>query len=554
MGASAAMPDTPHPVLGPELFDHMIEAVGCYRPDGTIIYLNSVASRVLGQSAATLVGKSLWDVVPDSANGPFRVLFEETVRSGASQHLERFYPPWGRWFLNRLYLAGGKVWIIGRDITADKASMARIEILATASRVFSEATPSDASSVFPKIARHVAELLNDLCSVRLLSDDGQHFEQPLGIWDTDPDVRRLLDDTPAAGTSEAIGAEILHTRRSVLITHIDPDAAAARIAPSPRRDLVARLGIHSVMVVPMTTQGQLIGIVSACRRLTGTRAAYDQADLHVLEDLAMRASMVVGQWRALRRADESHQRLVVIAEERERILVDLRAAVAARDEFLSIASHELRTPLTSLDLQLSGIERSLIKDPQQPVDKLRRRIATATRQTDRLKALIDGLLDVSRIEMGRLQLEPADVDVGDLVREVVERADADAARAGSTITAQLPVTVAARVDRMRIDQVLTNLLSNAIKYGGGKPIEVSLGEDGDQLSLAVRDHGVGIAAQDLTRIFGRFERAVESSHYGGLGLGLYIANQMVIAHGGTIVASSPPGQGATFTIRIPRRT
>jgi signal transduction histidine kinase len=196
----------------------------------------------------------------------------------------------------------------------------------------------------------------------------------------------------------------------------------------------------------------------------------------------------------------------------------------------------------------------LIKDPQQPVDKLRRRIATATRQSDRLKALIDGLLDVSRIEMGRLQLEPADVDVGDLVREVVERADADAARAGSTITAQLPVTVAARVDRMRIDQVLTNLLSNAIKYGGGKPIEVSLGEDGDQLSLAVRDHGVGIAAQDLTRIFGRFERAVESSHYGGLGLGLYIANQMVIAHGGTIVASSPPGQGATFTIRIPRRT
>jgi signal transduction histidine kinase len=240
--------------------------------------------------------------------------------------------------------------------------------------------------------------------------------------------------------------------------------------------------------------------------------------------------------------------------ERERILEDLRAAVAARDEFLSIASHELRTPLTSLDLQLSGIQRSLVKEPaQQSIDTLRRRIETAARQADRLKALIDGLLHVSRIEMGRLHLEPKEVDVVELVREAVERAESDAARIGSVLTTRLPRAAPASVDRMRIDQALTNLLSNAIKYGAGKPIEVALAVDGEHLSLTVRDQGVGIATQDLTRIFGRFERAVASTHYGGLGLGLYIANQIVIAHGGVIHAASEPGQGATFTIRLPRR-
>ena len=658
------MGETGDLTYGPELLERLEEAVSCYQPDGTIVYLNPTSCRILGQPRGQAVGQNLWQMLPDAADGPFRRAFEQTLRSGQSQHLESFYAPWGRWFLNHFYLADQKVWVFSRDITADKATTARVEILATASRVFSEAVaPSDSPAMFQRIARHLAELLKDLCSIRLVSPDGAQFEQPLGIWDTDPQVREMLEHTPSASTSEAIGAEVLRTRRSVMIAHIDPREAATRIAPSPRRDLIERLGIHSVMVAPLLAQGELLGIVSLCRRLTGTRAAYVAADLVVLEDLADRAALVVGQWRALRRAEESHRRLISIgnalpallslvgkdgryqfvnaayekwftgrredligktpaevmgptayaiiephfrralagevvtfeakipydlmgergvqatytpyvvsgqiegfialvldvtdrmrmADEREQILTDLRAAVAARDEFLSIASHELRTPLTSLDLQLSGIQRSLVRDPAQPVDKFVRRIETAARQADRLKALIDGLLNVSRIEMGRLHLEPADLDLVELVREVVERSEADATRAGSTISTQLPGVALARADRMRIDQALTNLLSNAIKYGAGRPIEVTLAEDGDQLLLAVRDWGLGIAPEDLTRIFGRFERAVASSHYGGLGLGLYIANQIVIAHGGTIQADGEPGRGATFTIRLPRR-
>jgi len=647
---------------GPELLEHLIEAVCCCEPDGTILYLNPTSCRMLGRPREETIGHNLWKMLPDAADSPFRRAFEEVVSSGQARHLETFYPPWGLWFLTDIYLADQKVWAVSRDITADKANTTRMEILATASRVFAQAAPSDAPSVFQRIARHLAELLKDLCSIRLLAPDGAHFEQPIGIWDTDPEIRQMLHDAPSVGSSEAVGAEILRTRRPLMLSHIDPREAAARIAPSPRRALVERLGVHSVMVVPLLAQGELLGIVILCRRLAGTRAAFVEADLKVLEDLADRAALVVGQWRALGRAAESHQRLLLISdalpalvsllgkdwryqfvnaayekwfgnqredwigkapadmvgseayaiiepylrramagetvtyeakvplqrgergvratyapylvggqiegvialvldvtdrirleEEREQIMVDLRAAVAARDEFLSIASHELRTPLTSLDLQLSGIQRSLVKEPDQPIDKLRRRIETAARQADRLQALIDGLLNVSRIEMGRLLLEAADLDLVEVVREVVERSEADAARAGSVITTQLLDAAPAHADRMRVDQALTNLVSNAIKYGAGKPIEVTLADDGAHWLLVVRDWGVGIAPQDLTRIFGRFERAVASSHYGGLGLGLYIANQIVIAHGGAIQADSAPERGTTFTIRLPRQ-
>jgi signal transduction histidine kinase len=110
-----------------------------------------------------------------------------------------------------------------------------------------------------------------------------------------------------------------------------------------------------------------------------------------------------------------------------------------------------------------------------------------------------------------------------------------------------------RWDRFRIDQVLANLLSNAIKYGRGKPISVHVASTDDTARLSVRDEGIGIAGNDVTRIFGRFERAVSSRHYGGLGLGLYIAHEIVEAHGGCIVVDSAPSAGSTFTVLLPLR-
>jgi signal transduction histidine kinase len=160
---------------------------------------------------------------------------------------------------------------------------------------------------------------------------------------------------------------------------------------------------------------------------------------------------------------------------------------------LSIASHELRTPLTALSLQLDGLARSLARSPESPEQaRTARKVAMAVR-------------------------------------------------------------VLGRWDRSRVDQALTNLLSNALKYGAGSPVDIALADLGDRATIAVRDRGIGIAPEDRERVFGRFERAVSSSHYGGLGLGLYITQEIARAHGGSIVIESEPGAGATFILTLPRQ-
>jgi signal transduction histidine kinase len=223
--------------------------------------------------------------------------------------------------------------------------------------------------------------------------------------------------------------------------------------------------------------------------------------------------------------------------------------VRARDEFLSIASHELRTPLSALMLQLGGLERTLHNPGDERTAK---KTSAALRHTYRLAKLVDSLLDVSRLAQGRLTLNVEDCDLGDLVHEVAERLAEEARHAGCAFTLEALPGVRGPWDRLRVEQVVTNLLGNALKYGAGHPIEIAVAAHDGVATMTVRDHGIGIAADDLRRIFGRFERAAPARHYGGLGLGLYIAREIVTAHGGTIRASSSPGDGAVFTVELPR--
>jgi signal transduction histidine kinase len=228
------------------------------------------------------------------------------------------------------------------------------------------------------------------------------------------------------------------------------------------------------------------------------------------------------------------------------------AAVATRDEFLSVASHELRTPLTPLNLKLQALQRELSAQssgfsPERGLGH----VEVAQRQVKKLMSLVDDLLDVSRIGAGRLEVHPRRVDVAALVREVVERFAPEAVRVGCSLGLEAPQVVMGLVDPLRFEQVLDNLLSNALKYGAGKPVRVRLEVLGAKLRLTVRDEGIGISSDALERIFHRFERAVSGRHYGGLGLGLYITRRIVEASGGTVVASSVEGQGATFTVELP---
>jgi signal transduction histidine kinase len=146
------------------------------------------------------------------------------------------------------------------------------------------------------------------------------------------------------------------------------------------------------------------------------------------------------------------------------------------------------------------------------------------------------------------------VDLVALTREVLGRHEHELVRAQTpaSLTASLPVIVG-EWDRLRVDQIVTNLVVNASKYGAGKPVEVELAADPSSATLTVRDRGIGIAPADLSRIFERFERAVSDRHFGGLGLGLWIARQAAEALGGSITVESTPGAGSTFVVRLPLR-
>jgi PAS domain S-box-containing protein len=223
-------------------------------------------------------------------------------------------------------------------------------------------------------------------------------------------------------------------------------------------------------------------------------------------------------------------------------------AVRLRDEFLSIASHELRTPLSTLVLHL-GLGERLIAKPDIP--RLEQTLRKAKDQADRMTELINRLLDVTRIASGRLELEVEPHDVGELVREIVESLGEESNRAGCEIRVNLESSVVVPCDRSRLQQAIVNVISNALKYAPGHPIAIGLERREAEAVLTVDDRGIGIDASDLTRIFNRFERASAAPQSAGLGLGLYIAREIVTQHGGSMRAERRRGGGTRFSIIIP---
>lgn len=232
----------------------------------------------------------------------------------------------------------------------------------------------------------------------------------------------------------------------------------------------------------------------------------------------------------------------------------LREALFYRDEFLSIASHELKTPLTSLKLHCQLFRRAYKKgDPdaysRERVDRL---VDQTDQQVSRLVRLVDDMLDISRIRTGKLSFHKEKVDVSQLLSEVLERLRPQFANTpGGCPEVVLSESAYIMGDKLRLEQVISNLLNNALRYGQGKPIKVSLEKTDDFVRLSVIDQGIGIAPDFQEKIFLRFQRAVPASEVSGLGLGLYIAKQIVEAHDGKISLKSAINKGSTFCIELP---
>jgi signal transduction histidine kinase len=257
---------------------------------------------------------------------------------------------------------------------------------------------------------------------------------------------------------------------------------------------------------------------------------------------------------ASQQRSESEAALRLVASERERLLEDRRRAVVARDEFIAVAAHELRTPLTTLTLVIDHLVAPVLKSTTASDLALvqTQHLWALKRQVDRLTALAGEMVDVSRLTSGRgLGLKPGPVDLRDVALEVISRFDLEIQRRHITVVIDAPDSVPGMWDAARLDQVVTNLFSNALKYGLGRPIEVSVRAETSRALLVVRDHGIGIAQEEQAEIFGPFAHAVAVKHHEGLGLGLWIAREIINGSGGRINVDSRPGEGSTFTVELP---
>jgi signal transduction histidine kinase len=227
----------------------------------------------------------------------------------------------------------------------------------------------------------------------------------------------------------------------------------------------------------------------------------------------------------------------------------LREADRLKDEFVALISHDLRTPLTSI---MGYLE--LAMDEPDVGDDARGYLDVVQRNSERLLRLVNDLLFVARLEAGELDLHPAPLDLGAIVRQSVDEARPRAAAKGIELGCELQSVPPLPADKGRIFQLLDNLVSNAIKFTSeGGRVEVRLVERGARARIEVRDNGIGISADDQARLFERFFRAKGATdrHIPGTGLGLYIASAIAEAHGGTIDVESAPGRGTTFWVELP---
>jgi signal transduction histidine kinase len=249
------------------------------------------------------------------------------------------------------------------------------------------------------------------------------------------------------------------------------------------------------------------------------------------------------------------------ALERERLYTaeqgaraEAEAALRTRDEFLSIAAHELKTPLTTLMGNIDLIQRRARREGGLS-ERDSRAIGVATQQARRLKQMIDSLLDLSRLELGQLSIEPNPLDLGRMTRRVVDEVQPGLLQHSiSCHTPETPVMIEG--DEVRLEQVLQNLLQNAVRYspnGGKIEVIVTADEQAALASLRVRDHGIGIASDALAQLFERFYRVPDTTieHIHGVGIGLYVVKEIVTLHGGTVDVASEAGVGSTFTVNLP---
>ncbi|KQB53562.1 histidine kinase [Pseudomonas endophytica] len=275
-----------------------------------------------------------------------------------------------------------------------------------------------------------------------------------------------------------------------------------------------------------------------------------KSKVNVFVDLWLQSKAMQRQVEALEQSRREQETLLAQLQVTQ---VELEHAVRMRDDFMSIVSHEVRTPLNGLILETQLRRMHLERGNTQAfsMEKLQSMVERDERQIQSLIRLVEDMLDVSRIRTGKLSIRPSAFDLSQLVSNLLEVFSPQISASHASVSLHAQQSIIGQWDEFRIEQVITNLLTNALRYGANKPVDVAVYTEGQYAVVQVRDQGIGISQENQQRIFQQFERVSSTQVVSGLGLGLFISEQIVAAHSGKIEVSSELGEGALFKVYLP---
>lgn len=369
----------------------------------------------------------------------------------------------------------------------------------------------------------------------LKNDDGVYRTVSIAA---EPEVKNLMkEDVLEFDLSSSIGLSKAIKTNSAIIEHLNRSQLLEMVktidATNPLKqtvDLLIDLNLQSYIAIPLEVRGEVIG--GFLLASNDARKIYHQTDLEFMAEIG---------------------RACAVAIDNALLYRETKRSVKAREDFISIASHELRTPLTSLKMRIDllGMLMEKKRFPEAVNDILKPIIKDLKPDLLKFGRLVEILLDFSKLGSDKLHLRIESCDMSKLVREEVERIRPEFEAHKTELVIDVQDKILGECDQVRVQQIVTNLLTNALKFGNQKTVTLTVTSDKTNISITVKDLGIGMKEEDTLRIFKPFERAVSDKHFGGLGLGLFITKQIVDRHNGTISVKSKLGEGTTFYVNIP---
>ena len=515
-----------------------LDAIISIDNDQRITLFNEGAERIFGYSKAEAIG------------APIDILIPERFRAIHRQHLERFasadqssrrmgergtailglrkngeeFPADAA--ISKLEVGGETILTVAlRDVTDAKRFESDQKLLADMGPVL--VGTLDYEETLTRLTQLAVRELADFCMVDVVEDDGEM--RRLRIVARDPSKQWICDalrHTPIDRSRPRLVGSPLETKQPVLIGRVTPEIVASWAQSDEHLRVLQEMEPRSIIVVPLLARGNILGVL----KVVSTRLhAYGQEDLRLMEEVAYRAALAI-----------DNARLYRVAER----------AIQARDEVLGVVAHDLRNPLNGILMALGLLRRPRVEperrsESQKPVEVIQRSVA-------RMKRMTEDLLDVVRMDAGRLSIEQTHVHAGKVLSEFVESQKPLA----SSRSLELRLDVAPDpgevfADRDRLLQVLENLVDNAVKFTkSGGCVTVGAAPRNGEFLFWVADTGAGVPSDELPRLFDRFWQARKAGRQ-GIGWGLPIAKGIVEAHGGRIWAESQVGVGSTFFFTLP---